>query len=76
MTAPGFGWIISFTVACEIGDTGRFVSPVKLTGYTGLCPRVKQSGDTDKPRPALKARAALPALSSLGCSHRMERCPE
>jgi transposase len=54
MTAPGFGWIISFTVACEIGDIGRFASPVKLTGYTGLCPRVKQSGDTDKRGPLSK----------------------
>ena len=44
MSAPGFGWITSFTVACELGDVNRFSSPVKLTGYTGLCPRVKQSG--------------------------------
>src|ERR671924_1102246 len=48
LTAPGFGWITSFTVACEIGDIGRFSSPVKLAGYTGLCPRVKQSGDMDQ----------------------------
>ena len=48
MTAPGFGWITSFTVACEIADVGRFSSPVKLTGYTGLCPRVKQSGQMDQ----------------------------
>jgi len=51
MTAPGFGWITSFTVACEIGDITRFSSPVKLTGYTGLCPRVKQSGDMDQRGP-------------------------
>jgi transposase len=48
MTAPGFGWITSFTVACEIGDITRFSTPVKLTGYTGLCPRVSQSGDLDR----------------------------
>ena len=48
LTAPGFGWVTSFTVACEIGDIGRFSSPVKLAGYTGLCPRVKQSGDMDQ----------------------------
>jgi transposase len=47
LTAPGFGWITSFTVACELGDITRFSSPVKLTGYTGLCPRVKQSGQSD-----------------------------
>jgi transposase len=54
MTAPGFGWITSFTVACEIGDITRFASPVKLTGYTGLCPRVKQSGEMDQRGPLSK----------------------
>jgi len=54
MTAPGFGWITSFTVACEIGDINRFASPVKLSGYTGLCPRVKQSGDMDQRGPLSK----------------------
>jgi transposase len=54
MTAPGFGWITSFTVACEIGDITRFSSPVKLTGYTGLCPRVSQSGDMDRRGPLSK----------------------
>lgn len=54
MAAPGFGWIISFTVASEIGDIARFSSPVKLTGYTGLCPRVKQSGEMDKRGPLSK----------------------
>jgi transposase len=54
MTAPGFGWITSFTVACELGDINRFSSPVKLTGYTGLCPRVKQSGQMDQRGPLSK----------------------
>src|SRR5512134_3959151 len=54
MTAPGFGWVLAFTVACEIGDIARFSSPVKLTGYTGLCPRVRQSGDMDRRGPLSK----------------------
>jgi transposase len=54
ISAPGFGWITSFTVACEIGDIGRFSSPVKLVGYTGLCPRVSQSGDVDRRGPISK----------------------
>jgi len=54
MTAPGIGWITGFTIAAEIGDIGRFSSPVKLTGYTGLCPRVKQSGDSDQRGPVSK----------------------
>jgi transposase len=47
VTAPGFGWINAYTVASEIGDIERFASPAKLVGYTGLCPRVYQSGATD-----------------------------
>jgi transposase len=54
MTAPGFGWITSYTVACEIGDINRFSTPVKLTGYSGLCPRVKQSGEMDQRGPLSK----------------------
>ena len=54
MTAPGIGWITGFTIAAEIGDIGRFSSPVKLTGYTGLCPRVKQSGAMDQRGPVSK----------------------
>jgi transposase len=47
VTAPGFGWINAYTVASEIGEIERFASPAKLCGYTGLCPRVFQSGSTD-----------------------------
>ena len=54
MTAPGIGWINGYTIAAEIGDIDRFSSPVKLTGYTGLCPRVKQSGEMDRRGPLSK----------------------
>ena len=47
MTCPGIGWITGYTIATEIGDINRFSSAVKLTGYTGLCPRVSQSGEID-----------------------------
>jgi transposase len=47
-TVPGVGWILGYTIASEIGDIGRFATPKKLTGYTGLCPRVYQSGNTDR----------------------------
>jgi transposase len=46
-TAPGIGWVLGYTIAAEIGDITRFASPTKLCGYTGLCPRVYQSGDRD-----------------------------
>jgi transposase len=54
MTAPGIGWVTGFTIAAEIGDINRFASPVKLTGYTGLCPRVSQSGEVDRRGPLSK----------------------
>jgi transposase len=74
LTAPGFGWINSFTVACEIGDIGRFSSPIKLIGYTGLCPRVRQSGDVDLRGPISKhgpryLRWGLMEAATHACSH-------
>jgi transposase len=54
VTAPGFGWINAYTIASEIGDIERFASPTKLCGYTGLCPRVVQSGATDRRGPISK----------------------
>jgi transposase len=47
MSAPGIAWVLGYTIAAEIGDIGRFSSPKKLSGYTGLCPRVYQSGGRD-----------------------------
>ena len=54
MSAPGIGWVLAFTIAGEIGEIERFSSPTKLTGYTGLCPRVNQSGDKDRRGPLTK----------------------
>ena len=48
MSVPGIAWVLGYTIASEIGDIHRFASPKKLCGYTGLCPRVYQSGDTDR----------------------------
>ncbi|MCA1680716.1 MAG: IS110 family transposase [Actinobacteria bacterium] len=47
-TVPGIGWVLAYTIAAEIGDINRFPSPTKLAGYTGLCPRVYQSGQSDR----------------------------
>jgi transposase len=54
LTVPGIGWVLAFTIAAEIGDITRFPSARKLTGYTGLCPRVHQSGDKDRRGPITK----------------------
>jgi transposase len=53
-TVPGIGWVLAYTIASEIGDVGRFQSPRKLVGYTGLCPRVDQSGERDRRGPLRK----------------------
>jgi transposase len=54
LSVPGIGWVLAFTIAAEIGEIERFSSPEKLTGYTGLCPRVNQSGDSDRRGPLSK----------------------
>jgi transposase len=54
MSAPGIGWVLAFTIAAEIGAIERFPSPQKLAGYTGLCPRVNQSGESDRRGPLTK----------------------
>jgi transposase IS116/IS110/IS902 family protein len=54
LSVPGIGWVLAFTIAAEIGEIERFASPQKLTGYTGLCPRVNQSGDSDRRGPLSK----------------------
>ncbi len=54
MTAPGIAWVLGYTIAAELGDIERFASPKKLTGYTGLCPFVRQSGRRDDRGPLAK----------------------
>jgi transposase len=54
MTAPGIAWVLGYTIAAELGDITRFPSPKKLCGYTGLCPRVYQSGRRDRRGPLAK----------------------
>lgn len=51
VTIPGIAWILGYTIAAEIGDITRFASPAKLIAYTGLVPRVYQSGDSDRRGP-------------------------
>ena len=46
-TVPGVGWVLAYTIAAEVGDISRFSSPKKLAGYSGLCPKVYQSGGKD-----------------------------
>src|SRR5207249_4459883 len=71
---PGVGWVLGYTIAAEIGDIARFASPQKLAGYTGLCPRVYQSGEHDRRGPLSKngpryLRWALLEASIHACRH-------
>ena len=68
VTLPGIGWVLAYTIASEIGDIGRFASPKRLAGYTGLCPRVYQSGETDR-------RGALTKTGPNTCAGRSSRRP-
>ena len=54
LSCPGIAWVLAYTIAAEIGDIHRFPSPTKLAGYTGLCPRVYQSGASDRRGPLSK----------------------
>jgi transposase len=78
MTVPGIAWVLGYTIAAEIGDITRFASPQKLTGYTGLCPRVYQSGNTDRRGHLTHAgpkylRWALMEAATHACRHELYR---
>jgi transposase len=77
-TAPGIGWVLAYTIAAEIGDIGRFASPKKLVGYSGLCPIVRQSGGRDDRGPLARngpryLRWALIEASVHACRHPVYR---
>ena len=55
MSAPGIGWVLAFTIAAEIGEIERFAIPAEARPATpGLCPRVVQSGESDRRGPLTK----------------------
>jgi transposase len=74
MSVPGIAWVLAYTIAAEIGDIARFSSPAKLSGYSGLRPRVYQSGACDRRGPLSKQgpkylRWALVEASTHARSH-------
>jgi transposase len=73
-TVPGIAWVLGYTIAAEIGDIHRFATPAKLAGYSGLCPRVYQSGASDRRGPISKTgpkylRWALLEATTHACRH-------
>jgi transposase len=78
LTVPGISWVLAYTIAAEIGDIHRFPTPRKLAGYTGLCPRVYQSGERDLRGPISKQgprylRWALVEAATHACTHPVYR---
>ena len=66
--------MLAHTIAAEIGEIERFASPKKLCGYSGLCPRVYQSGEKDHRGPLTRngpayLRWALIEASVHACRH-------
>jgi transposase len=53
-TLPAAACALAYTIAAEIGEISRFPNPRKLIGYTGLTPRVEQSGERDRRGPLRK----------------------
>src|SRR5213596_3528546 len=78
LTVPGIGSVLASTIAAELGDIDRFPTPRKLAGYTGLCPRVYQSGERDLRGPLSKQgprylRWALVEAATHACTHPIYR---
>jgi transposase len=48
MTIPGVAELLALTIASEIGDIVRFPTARKLVGYSGLTPRIEQSGQSSR----------------------------
>jgi transposase len=62
-THPGVGPLTAGTFVTEVYHPKRFARPEELTSYVGLAPRVRQSGETRREGPLVKAgRGALRAL--------------
>jgi len=55
---PGIGITIANTLICEIGDINRFPSAKSLVAFTGLDPKVRQSGQTLKRNTHLTKRGS------------------
>jgi transposase len=77
-TLPGVAWVLGYTIAAEIGDIERFATPAKLAGYTGLCPKVRQSGQMDRRGHLAKngpkyLRWALLEAATTACRHPVYR---
>ena len=51
--------MLALTIASAVGDISRFGSASRLVGYSGLVPRVRQSGEPSRTRGLSKAGSPL-----------------
>lgn len=58
-TVPGIGPLLALTIAAVIGEISRFGSAKQLVGYSGLVPRVHQSGESSRTGRLSKAGSPL-----------------
>ncbi len=42
----GYGWFLAFGIATQVDGVARFPSPEQLVSYAGLCPHIRQSGES------------------------------
>jgi len=75
LTCPGIGWILAFTIASELGDISRFPTALKFVGYTGLCPKVDQSGERDWRGPLRKNGPSYLRWALVEAAHTAVRHP-
>jgi transposase len=75
MTCPGIASILGYTIASEIGDIARFPRPRKLVGYTGLTPKVEQSGERDRRGPLRKNGPHYLRWALIEAAHTASRDP-
>ena len=58
-TIPGVGPLLALTIASVVGDVSRFPSAARLVGYSGLVPRIHQSGESSRTGRLSKAGSPL-----------------
>jgi transposase len=58
-TIPGVGPLLALTIASAVGDIARFRSASQLVGYSGLVPRIHQSGESSRTGRLSKAGSPL-----------------
>ncbi len=80
-TMPGVGRIAALTLLAAVDEIGRFSSSRKLVSYSGLCPRVRSSGERTEYGPITRqGRSELRAVwvqvaHRIGHDERLDAAP-